>query len=760
MQSNEQTMSGGHFMTRLFLLLFWTLLLFEPAMAGETWSGNWKVTWPGGGAILNLTQSGAEVRGSYRNGLSRIEATAQGPQIEGEVIHDGASERFRATLSADQSSFSGYTSGGEWLSGLRLGEGESPGKRLTISLQNPRAAMRSFLEAGNLARDGDAQALAVAVDALDFGDGADWPSRDAKFSAAEQLFDLVDLATFSLAAIPEETTSSQVTVSLPRLDAASKIDLVLARSPDGKWRIVMPAQQALSAMAGAVAARPADEFRQLQNPRDTLRAFLKGMARWNDGGQLEATSAIDLSGVPDVLKQEQGRLTAQYLVRIIDRVGRMPLQSVPNSGVSREPFVYFEHPAGQVVIEPVGTGADTRWKFSARSVQDLRRLYAAVQSLPEEHTLDPRFIPAATMFAIRDQVKAHAPALLADVAGKGRIEYWQLLGGLTVLCAVAAIALLLKRITLWLLRIPAMKHHAGHPARLAWAIGITGAALAGSQFVPSLGLPAATRQYTVPVLGSLFLLVVTYAVWQVIGIVSSLLDGFTERSESPIDNILLTFMRGVARLLLVGAAGLGLGHLWSVPTTGVLAGLGIGGLALAFASKETLANVFGAGILLGDRPFRKGDRIIAGDVNGWVEAVGLRSTRIRTLHDSLLVVPNGKLSDTTINNLGARRRRTLTTTVLVTSGSTPEKLQAFTQAISSRISADPLFDPGTEVNIIGITAAGIQIEISTSLNTRRGVESRAATHRLFLDILHMAEAEGLTLGRGMEKSPVYVLQET
>ena len=746
-------------MLRSIFILLGILILLAPARADEPWSGDWKVSWPGGGAYVSLSQRGADVQGAYRNGRGKIVGMAKELQLDGEIIHDGVRDGFHASLDRGRDSFSGYTSGGEWLSGLRVRAGNPMGRLQSVDLRTPRSALRSFLDAGNLARNGDPQALAAAVDAVEFGPGTEWVSRDEKFSAAEKLFDAIDLATFSLSAIPEEAPAPRIEVELPRLDAPAPIQLDMARDAAGDWRIVMPDAQALSRMAGDSAAHPADAFRDLQSPRDTLRTFLDGMARWDKGGDQIAVTTIDLSGVPEVLKNEQGRLMAQYLVRIIDRVGRMPLQSVPNSGASREPFVYFEHPAGQVSIEPVGKGADTRWKFSASGAQDLRRLFAAVETLPEQHTLDPQLVPFSPTFAIRDLVKVHAPALLTDIAGRGRIEYWQLLASLAVLAAMAIIALVVKRITAWVLERPSLKHHAGHPRRLAWAIGAVLALVAGSQFMPLLGLPVATRQYTVPVMGSLFLMILTYAIWELIGIVSSALESATDRSETQIDNILLTFTRGLARLLLVAAAGLALGHLWSVPTTGILAGLGIGGLALAFASKETLANVFGAGILLGDRPFRKGDRIIAGDVNGWVESVGLRSTRIRTLYDSLLVVPNGKLADTTIDNLGARRRRTLTTTFLVTSGSTPEKLEAFARAISSRISTDPFFDRATEVNIIGITAAGIQIEVSTSLNTRRGVESRAATHRLYLDILRMANDEGLTLGRGMEKNPVYVIQE-
>ena len=212
-------------------------------------------------------------------------------------------------------------------------------------------------------------------------------------------------------------------------------------------------------------------------------------------------------------------------------------------------------------------------------------------------------------------------------------------------------------------------------------------------------------------------------------------------------------MAAVARLALLIFVGLGLSHLYSVPTAGILAGFGIGGLAVAFASKETLSNIFGAGILLSDRPFQKGQHIVAGDVNGLVEAVGIRSTRVRTLSGNLLVVPNGKLSGDMIKNLGFRNRGMLATTLLVSGGGTPEKISAFIRDITARLVDDPLFvAEATEVNISGITEYGVQIDVSTDVNTLSSVTQNEAVHRLFLDILRLADVYGLSLGGGMERS--------
>ena len=735
-------------MSRLFYLIVWALGIATPAMAQASWSGNWEVTWAEGGGVLTLEQHGSSVRGRYDHGQGSVEAVAEGEHLKGQIIGGGAAEPFSATLSDDEESFSGHTDAGDWLRGDRIGAADSTGTRGAPDLRTPRSALREFLSAGNLARYGDHQALGLAVRVIDFDSRASGTSFKDRFSAAKTLFDTIDRASFTLAEVPIAASTPSLTISLPILDTRASVEISMSRGSDGNWRIVMPSHTGLQKMNGGEAPRPADAFRKLMNPRDAMRLFLDGMYHWQDGGDLQAISTLDLSDVPALLLTNEGQLTAQVLVRVLDRVGYLPLQSIPNSVESGEPFIYFDHPAGRIVIEPVGNGSDTRWKFSRETVRDLRRLYRAIEKLPVAHTLDSRFIPPSAVFAARDVVKDYAPALLGDVTGKGRVEYWQLLAGLLTLGLIAILTLLFRRALFWLLSRPAIKHHVTHPWRLAGALGVGIAFATGAQLLAQIGFSAAARQYTAPALGTLLLAVLTYAGWATIAAISSGLEHYAERTKTGFDNIMLTFGAGVARVALVTAAGLSLGHLWSIPTTGLLAGIGISGIAVAFASRETLANIFGAGVLLGDRPFRTGDRIIAGDVNGWVEAVGLRSTRIRTLSDSLMIVPNGKLADMSINNIAALRRRSVNTTLLVTSISRPDEIDAFTRKIQDRVLSDPLFVPeATEVNISRIDAEGVEISLSTSLNTRYGSESRKATHQLLLDILRMAEALGLSLAR-------------
>ncbi|PZF78812.1 hypothetical protein DK847_03175 [Aestuariivirga litoralis] len=742
-------MTGGGGMIRLVMILLWAVLTAGTAAADGPWSGEWEITWGNGGAIVRLEQDGAAVGGSFGSG--QIQGTLRDGRFDGQILYNGDVETVTATLSADQQSFAGTTESGDWLNGLRIAPGDPHAAAVEADLANPRAALRSFLMAANLAQADKPYALNAAIDSIDFGSDAGWASREARFSGARQLFDLIDRATFNLAAIPDDTAEQRLSLQLPEAGSKSVVNIDMQRGADGKWRIVMPPPASLRAELDAGPSQTADGFRQLQSPRDTLRAFLDGMLHWNSGGEAQAIDTIDLSRVPEVLRKAEGALVAQYLVRIIDRVGHHTLQNVPNSGESREPFVYFELPAGRIAIEPVGTGKDTRWKFSAETAANIRSLYSSAEQLPDNHALDPGFIPASSMFALRDQVKRYAPALLRGLPGPAHVEYWQLLASLVALLAIVLLTLILRAALLWLMSRNAVRRHVVNPRRLALGLAMGISFIIGSRFVATVGLPAAARQYTVPVLGTLLIVIIAYALWQLVVFVLSVLQELAEKTETAVDNILITFAAGVAKLSIVLGAVLILSYLWSLPTSGLIAGLGISGLAVAFASKETLSNIFGAGILLGDRPFGKGDRIIAGDVNGWVESVGLRSTRVRTLYDSVLVVPNGKLADMVVNNLGARRKRSLSTTVIVTSGATPARMEAFTRDIRQRIADDPIFEgKWAEVNISRMWSEGIDVEISSMVETRSGRASREATHKLYLDIMRIAEANGLTLAHATD----------
>jgi len=149
-------------------------------------------------------------------------------------------------------------------------------------------------------------------------------------------------------------------------------------------------------------------------------------------------------------------------------------------------------------------------------------------------------------------------------------------------------------------------------------------------------------------------LIIAVVLVKIVDIVIAYLRPRVAASESKLDDQLLPIMGKLAKIFALTLMGLLLLQNLGYNVTSLIAGLGIGGLAVALAAQETLANVFGSIAIFADKPFSVGDRVQVDGFDGPVESVGMRSTRIRTLDGTLVTVPNAKISNATVNNVQAR----------------------------------------------------------------------------------------------------------
>jgi small-conductance mechanosensitive channel len=723
-----------------------------PARAEATWTanwaGDWATTWRDGGAYLHLDQHGDAVTGAYPLYGGRIEATAHGSLLKGRWFEGAQTGGFVFVMGRDGDSFSGRYDSGEWWTGARAAAPQDGG---AFDLTTPRGAFGHFVVAANLGRGGRTEAWGEALQGVDFGAAAASLSRSEQLQQVRDLFAVIDLTTFRVWSVPDHADGDTVPVRLDQAGTDASITLTMDRAADGDWRIRMPTPAALDAdrralLAGRGGKPPAaDAYRRLRNPRDTMRSFLEGMADWDGGGRALALSTMDLSGIPEVLRRGQGAMDAQYLRRVLDKIGLVGLQAIPDNAADRTPYVHFSHPAGRVVIAPSGPEADAPWKFTAETVADADDLYRALDGLPPPLATPPGLIPPAPFFTVRDFVRARAPFLLGAV---GAVEYWQMIFVLLVVLAAACIGTAVATVVG---RLPDRFAGCGvaRSRLFTWSVGVTVGVIVMAPFAVVGGMPEEVRRWAYPTMGITLTLASSLAAWHLLEIAGAWLQGLSDRTAAATDDILFTLLVATARLGVVVACFLRIAYYLSIPTNGILAGLGIGGLAFAFASRETLSNVFGAGILVADRPFRRGDWITSGEIEGSVEHVGVRSTRVRTAQDSIVVVPNGKLSDSTINNLGTRRYRLVKSLLTVTAGGTPERLDAFAAAVRERVAGDDAFVAGrTDVGVACMNEVGIQVEVIAYLNVNSTSAERAARHALLVDVLELAETCGLTLGAG------------
>jgi MscS family membrane protein len=148
---------------------------------------------------------------------------------------------------------------------------------------------------------------------------------------------------------------------------------------------------------------------------------------------------------------------------------------------------------------------------------------------------------------------------------------------------------------------------------------------------------------------------VAWGTYRLIAVFNHLLTKLSQRTDNNLDDLIVNMIRKALKITIVVASVLFIGQsILGLNITTLLAGAGVCGLAIAFAAKDTIANFFGSLMIILDKPFKVGERIVFSGVNGVVEHVGLRSTRLRTLDGHLVTVPNSKLADAPIENVGAR----------------------------------------------------------------------------------------------------------
>jgi len=174
-----------------------------------------------------------------------------------------------------------------------------------------------------------------------------------------------------------------------------------------------------------------------------------------------------------------------------------------------------------------------------------------------------------------------------------------------------------------------------------------------------------------------------------VDVLSVYLDHVSEMRNDVWYEQIIPFLRTTLQILIVIATFvLILGKL-NVNVVALFAGLSLGGLAIALAAQDTFKNLFGSVTVFLDRPFQVGDWIVTDKFSGEVELIGLRSTRIRTIHDSLVHVPNGKLTDMIIDNWGMRVFRMYKTVLQIKLGTPRATIEAFVLRLREIVDQHP-----------------------------------------------------------------------
>ncbi len=171
----------------------------------------------------------------------------------------------------------------------------------------------------------------------------------------------------------------------------------------------------------------------------------------------------------------------------------------------------------------------------------------------------------------------------------------------------------------------------------------------------------------------------------------------------------------------------------------MLAGVSIGGLAIALAAQDSVKNLIGALMIFIDRPFDVGDYIIAGSVQGVVQEVGFRSTKLLASDTSMISVPNGKVADEVINNLGRRVYRRYRTQLGIDYTTSPELIDMFVEGVEEILRVHPhTLDEKTEVHLSNFGVSSLEVFLQTFFVVDNWTDELRTKHKLMLDIIQLA----------------------
>ncbi len=206
---------------------------------------------------------------------------------------------------------------------------------------------------------------------------------------------------------------------------------------------------------------------------------------------------------------------------------------------------------------------------------------------------------------------------------------------------------------------------------------------------------------------------------------------------------MLPLARKIAQGVLIGLGAVALLNELGFQVTSILAGLGIGGLAVALAAQKTVEHLFGSIAIGVDQPFRVGDFVNIEGVVGTVESIGGRSTRVRTLDRTVVTFPNGKLAETRSESISARDRIRLWTNLGLSYSTTAEQLRRVLAEVEAALRAHPKIWPETvAVCFTDFKDSTLNVEVMAWFQTTDWNEFTAIRQELLLRFMEIVEREG------------------
>lgn len=508
----------------------------------------------------------------------------------------------------------------------------------------------------------------------------------------------------------------------------------------------------------------------LSSPRATLRTFLDSAdalttyldrtylpAPSFDGAlRLRALSSIplrclDLSEVAPAARAKTGQAAALALYEVLSRIALPPFDNIPDAAelqppTGKEPLRWVI-PDTEITLVRMSTGPHAgQFLFNPETVARAGEFYERVRTLPYRRPIPhpglPEFFETSGGWMIPHAWVAAMPRFMRDpFAGQAA---WKWIG--------LGVVVVVLGLFLWVVYRLSQFGDEEHQFRRALAQFALPVALmvampvTGFFLLVQLNLTG-TLASAVPLgIAAVETLAAAWMAWRLAPVAAEAIIASPKIASESIDAHLIRVsarllgIAGSMALFALGADRLGL------PVYGIVAGLGVGGLAIALAAQPLIENLLGGLSLFADRPVRVGDLCRYGEARGTVESIGIRSTRIRGLDRTLTTIPNAVLAKMPIVNYTRRDRMLLQTVVGVRYETTAEQLRHVLVKLREMLLAHPRVSPDPpRARFVGFGDSSLNIEIYAYVTTREWVEFVALREDILLRVIEIVAASGTSV---------------
>jgi MscS family membrane protein len=487
--------------------------------------------------------------------------------------------------------------------------------------------------------------------------------------------------------------------------------------------------------AGSAVARPqAGSHAQVRStPRQTVRGYLEA-ARTSEWAR--AAEFLDLSGARLATGSEEAASLAHDLKIVLDRTAWIELALVSDSPEGArddgldpelERIARVPTPQGEVpiLLARQTTAAGVEWRFAPDTVAAIPELYAV-----HGHGWVEELLPAP-FFEVRVL----------------EVELWQWLGLLLAGLLGSALAYL----GTW--GLARVLHHVVQRTKSSWDDELLARAASPIRFALSvlgfyliaqfLALNAPAAAFLALACKALTVVAATWLILSMIDVLAEAVHRGLERRDVNAANTLVPIGRRATKIFVLGIALVSLIHNLGFNVAGILAGLGVGGLAVALAAQKTLENLFGGITIIADRPVEVGQVCRVGEHFGTVEEIGMRSTRLRTLDRTLVTIANAEFAGARIDNFSRRDKMRLYTVLQVGYDTTPDQMRYLLVELRRLLYAHPKVshDP-CRVRFVALNTYSLDIEVFAFVETQDWNEFLGIREDLYLRFLDVVKKSG------------------